>query len=178
MSMGARYHNVSEEKLYQATVSNNSAAPVVTSAGALVEALKIIGAKKISLITPYVRPLTDLVLNYLRTEGFEIIDSISLEISDNSAVGARDPLALVDIVKQLNVTGADAVVISACVQMPSLQAIPLIEESLNLPVISAATATAFQILNKLNLDCVIPNAGRLLSGSYTPVKSNQQSLRL
>ena len=46
MSMGKGYHRVSEKRLHQRTVDNGGPAPVVTSAGALVDGLKVIGAKR------------------------------------------------------------------------------------------------------------------------------------
>jgi maleate isomerase len=70
----------------------------------------------------------------------------------------------VNIADQLNITGADAVVLSACVQMPSLPAIQIVEDKLGLPVLSAASSTVYKILNELNLKPVVPNAGGLLSG--------------
>ena len=35
--------------------------PVVSSAGALLTALGALGARRIAMVTPYVKPLTDLV---------------------------------------------------------------------------------------------------------------------
>jgi len=164
--MGRGYHRAAEERLHRITVENGAHAPVVTSAGALVHGLETLGAKKIAMITPYVRPLTALVRDYIENEGFEVLDAISLEIPDNLAVGARDPLALVDIFKDLKHTGADAIVLSACVQMPSLAAIPIVEAQCGLPVVSAATCTVFQALETLGLKTLVPNAGRLLSGRF------------
>jgi len=166
MSMGKGYHRQSEARLHDASVENGAPAPVVTSAGALVDGLKTLGAKKISVIAPYVCSLTKLVCDYIEGEGFQIADSISLEIPDNLEVGARDPLALVDIFKRLKIDGADAVVLSACVQMPSLAAVPVVEAARGLPVVSAATCTMFQTLQKLGLKTVVPNAGMLLSGRF------------
>ncbi len=166
MSMGLGYHRQSEQRLHQATLANGAEAPVVTSAGALVHGLKTMGAKKISVITPYMKPLTQLVCDYIEAEGVEVHDRIALEIECNLEVGARDPLALVDIAPRLDVTGVDAVVLSACVQMPSLAAIPIVERSCGLPVLSAAACTAFQMLQKMKLKPVAPNAGAPLSGRY------------
>jgi maleate isomerase len=166
MSMGKGYHRQSEARLHDASVENGAPAPVVTSAGALVDGLKTLGAKKISVIAPYVCSLTKLVCDYLEAEGLEIVDSISLEIPDNLEVGTRDPMALVDIVKRLKIGGADAIVLSACVQMPSLAAVPVVEATCGLPVVSAATCTVFQTLQKLGLKTVAPNAGMLLSGKF------------
>jgi maleate isomerase len=51
---------------------------------------------------------------------------------------------------------------SACVQMPSLPALEELEAELALPVISAATATAAELLDALGLPRRIPGAGSLL----------------
>lgn len=166
MSMGRGYHRVSEERLHRRTVENGAPAPVVTSAGALVHGLAALGARKIAMVTPYVKPLTELVVDYIGSEGIEVRDCISLEIADNLVVGARDPLALVEISKRLDTAGVDAVVLSACVQMPSLASIQPVEERVGLPVVSAAVCTAYQMLGRLGLEARVPNAGSLLSGRY------------
>ncbi len=166
MSMGRGYHCVSEVNLHQQTVANGFPTPIVTSAGALVGGLKVLGAKRISIITPYMRPLTDLVVDYLEHQGFEVIDSIALEIPDNLEVAAQDPANLLDIVKRLNVRGADVVVASACVQMPSLGAIDAMERQIGLPVTSAAVCTAYEMMKRLGLEAKAPMGGQLLSGKY------------
>src|SRR3546814_10220006 len=62
MSMGEGYHRVSKARLHQRTVENGHAAPVVTSAGALVEGLKTLQATRIALVAPYIKPLTEIVV--------------------------------------------------------------------------------------------------------------------
>lgn len=112
------------------------------------------------------KPLTKTVIEYIEAEGIEVTDSISLEIPDNLEVGRQNPLNLVDIVDRLDYSQADAVVLSVCVQMPSLEAIQKVEDKIGLPVLSAATSTVYQILKGLKLNTFVPNAGRLLSGAY------------
>ncbi len=166
MSKGPGYHREAEARLHQRTLESGAPAPVVTSAGALVNGLKVLGAKKIGLITPYMKPLTQLVIEYIEAEGIAVVDSISLEIPDNFEVGAQDPLALVDISKSLELDRADALVLSACVQMPSLEAVPIVEKARGLPVISTAIATTYQMLERLQLRRFVPDAGVLLSGRH------------
>src|SRR5919107_1129625 len=166
MSMGHGYHRESERRLRGVAARNGRDVPVVTSAGALVDGLRVLGARRVSIVTPYMKPLTELVKSYIEAEDIEVLDTISLEISNNIQVGSRDPLALVDISKDLKVQGAEAVVISACVQMPSLEAIPAVEERLGLPVVSAAACTTYHMLKQLGLEASVPNAGALLSGHY------------
>lgn len=165
MSMGKGYHRISEKRLFQRTVDNGHPAPVVTSAGALVDGLHVMGAKKVSILTPYMKPLTQLVIDYIESEGIEVVDSISLEIPDNLDVGRQNPLAPVEITKKLN-TQVDAIVASACVQMPSLPSIQLIEDRVGLPVLSSSVATTYMMLKKLGLETRVDGFGSLLSGKF------------
>jgi maleate isomerase len=166
MSMGNGYHRVSEKRLHQQTVENGGPAPVVTSAGALVDGLKVLGARKISIIAPYMKPLTKLVVDYIEHEGIEVVDSISLEIPDNLEVGARDPMAPAELWKKLNTKNVDVIVASACVQMPSLASIAAIEAASGLPVVSSSVCTTYQMLSKLGLKTAAPLGGTLLSGKF------------
>jgi len=151
---------------HERTVENGGAAPVITSAGALVEALKVIGAKRIVVVAPYMKPLTELVVDYIRNEGFEVVAYRALEIPDNLDVGRHDPRLLPEIVKTLPYQDVDAIVLSACVQMPSLAAVPQVEAMTGKPVITAAIATTYAMLRELDLERVVPGAGALLSGAY------------
>jgi len=74
MAMGLGYHRKSEQRLTLATAENDGNAPVITSAGALIDGLKVMGAKKIAIVAPYMKPLTELVVDYIRAEGFEVVD--------------------------------------------------------------------------------------------------------
>lgn len=166
MCMGKGYHCESERRLHGVTIREGGEAPVVTSAGALVEGLRTLKARRIAMIAPYLKPLTQIVADYLEAEGFEVADKIALEIPDNLEVGRRDPMALVAIYKNLKLEGVDALVLSSCVQMPSLAAIPVVEQECGLPVVSAAVCTTYQMLTKLGLSTYVPDAGTLLSGKY------------
>lgn len=166
MSMGEGYHRVSEARLHQRTVENGRAAPVVTSAGALIEGLNTLQAKRIALVAPYMKPLTQMVVSYIEREGVEVSDWLALEIPDNLEVAAQDPANLLEHYKKLDLTGIDALVLSACVQMPSLPSVQKIEDAIGLPVVSAAICTAHQMLARLGLRAEVPGAGALLSGAY------------
>ncbi|HEX7750042.1 MAG TPA: Asp/Glu racemase [Bordetella sp.] len=166
MAMGVGYHRQTEKELTEVARANHCLAPVMTSAGALIEGLKIMGARRVSIMAPYMRPLTDLVVQYIEHEGIEVIDSICFEIPDNLEVGRRDPLQLVEDVKRLNTQGADVIVASACVQMQSLAAVQRIQDATGIPTVSTAVCTVRRMLDHLGLEPVAPGAGALLSGAY------------
>ncbi len=172
MSMGNGYHRESERRLSWVASDNGRPCPVVSSAGALVEGLKTLGARKISVLAPYMKPLTKLVTDYIEAEGIELVDVISLEIPDNLEVAAQDPMQPAEICKKLNLKGADAVVVSACVQMPSLPSIEPVEKLTGLPAISASVCTTYQMLDRLGLKTVAPGGGTLLSGQYGAARAS------
>jgi maleate isomerase len=157
MSMGHGYHRASEARLRACTRNNAADAPVVT---------KVIGAKRICLVAPYMKPLTEMVVDYIRNEGYDVAEWRALEIPDNLEVGRHDPSRLPAIVAEMSTRDVDAVVLSACVQMPSLAAVPKVEAMTGKPVITAAIATTYAMLKALKLDPVVPGAGALLSGAY------------
>jgi len=137
---------------------------VVSSAGALVDGLRAIDARRVAMVTPYTRPLAEQVADYVRGEGFEVTELVALEVPDNVEVGRLDPHELPGIARGLDTSRADALVLSACVQMPSLPVVQQVEDELGLPVVTAATATARSILLALGLEPSVPDAGSMLRG--------------
>jgi maleate isomerase len=166
MAAGHGYHRVAEQRLRERVAESGLNVEVVTSAGALIDVLRIMKAKRIALIAPYMRALTDLVVGYIANEGFEVADFRALEIPDNLEVGRHDPNRLTSIVAGMNTSTVDTVVLSACVQMPSLEAIGKAEAITGRPVLSAAVATTYCMLKALDLEPIVPGAGALLSGAF------------
>lgn len=164
MAQGPGYHCHAEGQITGVLQGEGLDLPVVSSAGALLRGLGATGAKRIAMITPYMKPLTKLVADYIEDAGIEVCDALSLEVSDNLAVARLDPAGLREHWRRVKIGDADVLVISACVQMPSLAAVQPVEDASGLPVVSAATATVFTVLSELGLEPRVPGAGRLLSG--------------
>jgi maleate isomerase len=165
MARGAGAHRDVQARLEAALGDSPRQPPVVTSAGALVDGLHAIGAERVAMITPYMRPLAEKVADYVRAEGVEVDELVALEVSDNVEVGCIPAETLVERARAIR-TDVDALVLSACVQMPSLSVVKLVEDEIGIPVVTAATATARSILLALGLPPEIPDAGRMLA---TPV---------
>ncbi|GAA1864325.1 maleate cis-trans isomerase [Pseudonocardia ailaonensis] len=160
MAQGVGEHQRVEEE-----IRGRTDALVLSSAGALVDGVKALGATRIALVTPYLRPLAEQVVAYLEAEGIEVVDWAALEVGDNAEVGCIPGDRVMTAARGLDLSRAEALVISACVQMPSLDLVAPAEEEFGLPVLSAATAGAYALLTGLGLDPVVPGAGRLLQGS-------------
>lgn len=165
MAQGPGAHKESEQVIADAARANGHPAGVVSSAGALVRTLQACGYSRVAIVTPYMAPLTRMVREYIAGEGIEVLDAVALEVPDNLEVGRLDPAGLPGIARGLERAGADAIVLSACVQMPSLPAVQAVEDELGLPVLTAATATAYEVLTSLGHTPSIDGAGRLLAPS-------------
>ena len=105
------------------TAAAGGRTPVVTSAGALVDGIGALDADRVALLAPYAPSLTAKVVEYLADAGIEVVDAVSLDVTDNGAVGRLDPLGPLTMLDRLDLRRAEALVVSACVQMPSLAAV-------------------------------------------------------
>jgi maleate isomerase len=163
MAQGPGAHTRVEDRLLAVLgTTRSSDAPMTSSAGALVRTLTDLGLRRVAVVAPYMPALTELVVGYLEDSGISVADSVSLSVADNCAVGRLDPANLPDHVARLDTSGVDGIVLSACVQMPSLPAVQAVEDALGLPVVTAATATTREILLALGLEPQVTGAGAAL----------------
>ncbi|MCO1659855.1 maleate cis-trans isomerase family protein [Pseudonocardia humida] len=163
MAQGPGEHRRTERAVTEQLAKAGPPPAVLSSAGALVDGLRALGARRIGLVTPYLRPLAEQVVGYLEAEGLAVLDWAALEVGDNAEVGCIPGERVLGAARGLDLAGADALVISACVQMPSLELVEPAEAEFGIPVLSAATAGAHALLRALSLPTALPGAGRLLA---------------
>ena len=162
MAQGPGEHRRVTAAIREQLIGQASMLTVVTSADALIEAIRALEAQRVALVTPYLKPLAQKVVDYIEAEDIEVTDWVALEEPDNAAVARIAGERILAAAHTLDLTKADALILSACVQMPSLSLIELAEAEFDMPVLSAATATAFTLLYRLGLPTVLPGAGHLL----------------
>lgn len=162
MVMGPGEHQRVEGLVAEQLATGGSEAKIRSSAGALVEGVRALGARRVALVTPYMKPLAEKVVSYLEAEDIEVVDWRALEVEDNLEVGCIPGDKVMEAARTLDTGRADALILSACVQMPSFPLIDTAEREFGLPVLSAATAGAYSILRAMDLPVDIPGAGSLL----------------
>jgi len=162
MAQGPGEHEKVEAAVGEQLAVRGSQMEIVTSAGALVEGVRELGAERVALVTPYLRPLAEKVVGYLEAYGISVTDWVALEEPDNAKVAQISGDRVLTAARGLDLHDAEAVIISACVQMPSLGILAEAEEVLDRPVLSAATASARAVLRQLDCAAPIPGAGALL----------------
>jgi len=163
MAMGPGYHRESQAKLSEVARNEGAESSVISSAGALITTLQELGLTRVAILAPYMKPLTQTVVDYIEAEGITVCTARALEISDNLAVGRREPKQALKAAEAIDLTGAQALVLSACVQMPAAAVIDAAEQKFGLPVVTASSCTVRQMLKALNLAPMVPGFGAALS---------------
>ncbi|WP_199430793.1 maleate cis-trans isomerase family protein [Qaidamihabitans albus] len=119
------------------------AAAAVTTSGALVSALELLGVRKLALITPYVDEVTERLHAYLAEFGVTVTASIGLGLlGDIWKMSYSDVLGAV---AGIDTTGADAVFVS-CTNVPTYDLIAPLERHLSVPVLTANQVTMWAAL--------------------------------
>ena len=136
--------------------------PCVTAAGAVVGALRALGATRVALISPYVQALREAGASFLAAEGVEVVSNIGPDSDLTSAEQGRltptDTLRLVD---RSAAARADAVVIS-CTDLRAAEIVPDLETRTGKPVVTSNQALLWAALGGIGVEIrTVAALGRL-----------------
>ena len=151
---------------YEKQLTQNTGKPTVTAAAALVEALKTFSAKKIVMITPYPQSTNDKERVFFQGNGVEVIEDESIIIDDAQLKFKNMNKIPTDLLIDRSVSlgqaeNVDAVILSCC-DMPTLDAIPIIEDAIGKPVTSSTQALFWRAIRTAGILDPIEGMGSLL----------------
>ena len=135
-------------------------AEVSTPSTAAIKALKKLNIKKVSIFTPYSKKLNDDVLDYFKSEGFEVTSNSYFDIQDDYDIGKVDQDYLYDVLSKIDLNGADALFVS-CTALPVLEIIDKLEKKLNTIVLSSNQALIWDTLVQINKNNLVEGFGKL-----------------
>jgi len=119
--------------------------PVTTTSTASLRALQTFGAKKISVVTPYLDEISARARIYFEQNGIEVLSARGLNIDDDHGIGAVPLERVYRFAKQNCDSGADALFMS-CTNWRTIGAIEPLEQDLGIPVVSAIQASFWDCL--------------------------------
>lgn len=129
-----------------AEIQNSLAAitgkPVVTTASAMIAALRHIGARRIVVVTPYPDHVNDRLCAYLEQSGITVLKLASFKAETTDELAAITPEQIAALARETMMPEADALFI-ACSQLPTRDIMPLLEREFGKPVWSSIKATAW-----------------------------------
>ncbi|SFS80413.1 maleate cis-trans isomerase family protein [Saccharopolyspora flava] len=120
----------------------------VTTSGALVQALELLGVGHLAIATPYVVGITDRLCAFLGEHGIGVAASEGLGL--DGRIWTTRYSEVVEIVRSADRPEADAVFIS-CTNLPTYDLIGPLEQELGKPVLTANQVTMWAALRAMGL---------------------------
>ena len=126
--------------------------PAVTTAGALVEAMRDLGARRVAFTSPYVAQLADEAVDFIQQCGIEVVNQVGFEKELSSLEqNALTPQDAYQMGLKADHPQADLLVI-ACTDYRALEAVPALEQALGKPVVTSNSALMYACLKRLEVD--------------------------
>jgi maleate isomerase len=118
----------------------------ITTAGAVVEALRTLEARRIRVFTPYTDAVNRLEKAFLEAQGFNVASIVGLGLVDNLKIGRVTPAEIERLVGPG--PSADCLFIS-CTNLPAVPLIQALEEKHQRPVVTSNQASMWAALRRL-----------------------------
>jgi maleate isomerase len=148
---GSFVGGASGEFVLRRTMLEAGAPTVSTTSGALVEALQLLGVRRLAVATPYIDAVTDRLASFLAEHEVETVARQGLGLLGNIWRVTYDEV--VEIVRAVDRPDAEALFIS-CTNLPTYDVIEPLERALGKPVITANQVTMWAALRAIGRDAV------------------------
>jgi len=149
---GSLIRGVEWEKSLRRRLEETAGVPAVTTAGAVVEGLRALGAERVSVFTPYTDAVNMHEKSFLEAHDYRVDTMRGLGLTDNQMIGRVSMMQLESFI--VPARGSDAVFVS-CTNLPVLHLVEELEERHRLPFVTSNQATMWATLrglNKSNID--------------------------
>ncbi|MCX2971108.1 MULTISPECIES: maleate cis-trans isomerase family protein [Streptomyces] len=142
------------ELAMSAAMSHAGEMPALTTSGALLAALRELGARRVALVTPYTKSVTDSLEDFLGEAGIEVTGRSYLGLTREIwRVPYRD---VTGMARDATAAGAPDALFISCTNLPTYDVIPQLEAELRMPVLSANQVTVWAALHRIGKQAVGP----------------------
>jgi maleate isomerase len=159
-----------DDALLAKLVSAAGGTPTVGTSPAMVEALKLSGIRKVSVVTPYTDAINERLTVFLEGHGFEVLSMAGQQIVPNLEIGAQTPEVIATFAKANLSPEADGLFLS-CTNWRSMEVAEALEQETGLPVVTSNQATIWATFRALGIRESVAGYGKLLSSLSSPAKA-------
>lgn len=135
--------------------------PTITTSTAVVNALRALEVKKLSVATPYLDAINQRLIDFLQKIGFEVCALKGLNIASGYDIGLEPLETTFKLSKEVDRAEAECIFVS-CTNFRTIGTLKELEEELGKPVLSSNQATIWGVLKKLQYKQQIRGHGTLL----------------
>ncbi|MFE9252922.1 aspartate/glutamate racemase family protein [Streptomyces sp. NPDC007088] len=155
---GSFVGGVAGERAMCQAMESGGEVPALTTSGALLEALTELGVRRVAIVTPYTRSVTQSLEDYLAEAGVTVAGREGLGLTRHIwKVPYRD---VADMARHAGRGTADAgppeALFISCTNLPTYDVIPQLEAELRIPVLSANQVTMWAALRRIGAGAVGP----------------------
>lgn len=149
----------------EASIVAASGLPAVSTIGAVLAALAAVGARTVSLGTPYVRFVNEAEVAFLEQAGIGVAAWYGMELGETQeerrGIGRVPPESLLRLVRHIDRPAADAIFLS-CTNLAAIEMVSELERAIGKPVITSNLATFWHCLRTIGIREPVAGYGRLL----------------
>ncbi|MHA1237537.1 MAG: maleate cis-trans isomerase family protein [Candidatus Hodarchaeales archaeon] len=118
-----------------------------TTALCVVNSLKKLSVKRISVITPYTEEINKLEKKFLEEKGYSVESINGMGLIENSHIGEVTQRELIEFIErsEKEISKSEALFIS-CTNLQTFPSIHLLEEKYQIPVVSSNSASLYEVL--------------------------------
>lgn len=154
---------IGEDKVFERIREVRPGVPCTSPITAAQAALKTLGARRVGLLTPYVKSVSDWMADYIADRGFDVTASTSYEHANDNEVARIDEASIrASVLEMGRSSDVDAVFVS-CTSMRLASQVTSLEQAIGKPVISSNHAMAWHALRLAGIHDALPQWGRLYS---------------
>lgn len=153
---------IGDDEIAAAVRKAKPGVPVVTPPLAGVHGLNALGARRISVLTPYTVETSRPMADYFARHGFDIASFTCLGLEDDREMARISHDALVDLAAETIASDAEALFIS-CTAVRAAAIAARVEARIGRPLVSSNLASAWQCLRLCGDDSSRPELGRLMT---------------
>lgn len=146
------------------TMLEAGAPAAVTTSGALIEACRLLGVRRLAIATPYLASITKRLLQFLLDFGIKPVSAVDLGM--NGHIWRVSYTEIIAVARAADRADADAVFL-ACTNLPTYDLIAPLERMLGKPVLTANQVTMWAVLRAMHSEAQVAEPGdqRLVQAS-------------
>lgn len=145
---GSLYGGLGFDQRIAASLSQMLGCPASTTSSAVIEAFEHLGARRVSVVTPYPGWVDALEAKFFEDHGFAVNDIRGLGLENCSGVGDEQ---LISLAQSVDLAGSDLLFIS-CTGLKTLHLLPTLRARLGVPVLSSNSVTLGKLCDLAGLD--------------------------
>jgi maleate isomerase len=138
-----------------------SGKPATTASTALLEALALVGIRRLALVAPWTDDVNDTVARFMEANGVEVPHRAAMGIVRNNEVGRLDPEAVYEFARRADVRNADALLLG-CGNWWTMRIVERLERSIGKPVFTTNGVSIWATLKALRSYDRLDGYGTLL----------------